>query len=131
MVGNDTFVFDLKSSIRYDPKYPHKKPNPNTYCGFVKYMTEFGQPRFEDTIRKASGLPAQVLGLTDRGLVKEGFRADLILIDRENLKTNENLIEPQVYPEGIPYVLVNGQFVVDGSQLTGRLPGGVIRRQSR
>jgi N-acyl-D-amino-acid deacylase len=130
-VGNDTFVFDLQSSMAWDPQYPFRKPNPNTYCGFVKYLTELGMPRFEDTIRKPTGKAAEVLGLTDRGLIKTGYRADVLVIDRGSLKSNENLIEPRVYPNGIPYVLVNGQIVIDNGVHTGRLPGGTIRRQSR
>ena len=131
MAGNDTFVFDLVSTIKYDPKFPHKKPNPNTYCGFVKYITEFGQPRIEDTIHKITGLPAEVLGLSDRGQVRKGYRADLVVIDMENLRTNENFIEPRVYPDGIQHVMVNGQLVIRDGQHTGKRPGGVIRRQSR
>lgn len=130
-VGNDTFVFDLESTIHYDPQFPDKKPNPNTYCGFIKFLTELGMPRFEDSVRKLSGKPAEILGLTDRGLVKEGYRADLVVIDRANLRTNENLIEPRVYPDGIAYVLVNGTPVIDQGVHTGKLPGGVIRRQNR
>ncbi len=130
-VGNDTFVFDLESTIHYDPQFPDKKPNPNTYCGFIKFLTELGMPRFEDSVRKLSGKPAEILGLTDRGLVKEGYRADLVVIDRANLRTNENLIEPRVYPDGIAYVLVNGTPVIDQGVHTGKLPGGAIRRQNR
>lgn len=131
MVGNDTFVFDLTSTIKYDLQFPHKKPNPNTYCGFIKYITEFSQPRLEDTIHKITGLPAQVMGLSDRGYVKEQFRADLVVIDQKALKTNESMIEPCVYPDGIRHVMVNGQFVIRNGVHTGKLPGGVIRRQSR
>ena len=131
MAGNDTFVFDTVSTIKYDPKFPHKKPNPNTYCGFIKYITEFGQPRLEDTIHKITGLPAQVMGLSDRGLVKENYRADLVVLDMDNLRTNENLIEPRVYPDGVRDVFVNGQAVILDGKHTGKLPGGVIRRQSR
>lgn len=131
MAGNDTFVFDLTSTIKYDRQFPHKKPNPNTYCGFIKYVTEYGQPRLEDTLHKITGLPAQVLGLTTRGLIKENYHADLVVIDKENLRTNENLIEPRVYPDGILHVVVNGQMVILDGKHTGKRPGGVIRRQKR
>ena len=49
----------------------------------------------------------------------------------ENLRTNENFIEPRVYPDGIQHVMVNGQLVIRDGQHTGKRPGGVIRRQSR
>ena len=130
-VGNDTFVFDLRSSIPYDPRSPYRKPNPNTYCGFIKYLTELGMPRLEDTIRKMTGKAAEILGLTDRGLVREGYRADLVILDPGRLKSNENLIEPRAYPGGIEYVLVNGQVVIEQGVHTGARPGGSIRRQGR
>lgn len=130
-VGNDTFVFDLEGAMIYDPEFPNRKPNPNTYCGFIKYLTELGMPRLEDSVRKLSGMPAQILRLTDRGLVKEGYRADLVIIDLENLKTNENYIEPRVYPSGVEHVLVNGQLVIENGEHTGKLPGGSIRSYDR
>lgn len=130
-VGNDTFVFDLISTVGYDPNSPGNKPNPNTYCGFIKFITELGMSRIEDTIRKISGKPAEVLGLTDRGLIKEGYRADLLVIDIDNLRSNESVIEPRVYPEGIEYVTVNGKLVIDNGIHTGALPGGSIRRYNK
>lgn len=131
MVGNDTFVFDLTSTVAYDPQLPGNKPNPNTYCGFVKYITSFGMPRLEDTIRKITGKPSQVLHLSDRGLIHVGFKADLNIIDVSLLNANENVIDPSVYPSGINHVLVNGRFVLKNGRLTGNLPGGVIRGQNR
>ena len=130
-VGNDTFVFDLESTRHYDPEFPNKKPNPNTYCGFIKFIQEFGMPRIEDTIRKVTGKPADILGLTDRGLIKEGYRADMLVLDIANMRTNENLIEPRVYPEGVQYVAVNGVLVIDDGVHTGKLPGGSIRRYNK
>jgi len=130
-VGNDTFVFDLKSTMSYNEEFPNRKPNPNTYCGFIKFLTELGMPNFEDSIQKITGKPASILGLSDRGLIKEGNRADLLLINFEELKTNENLIEPRIYPLGIETVLVNGTIVLDNYKQTGALPGGTIRSYSR
>lgn len=130
-VGNDTFVFDMASTLKYDPKFPNKKPNPNTYCGFIKYLTVFGRRRIEDSIKAITSLPATILGLTDRGFVKENYRADLVVIDPCNLHTNENLIEPEDYPSGVVHVLVNGTFVLLDGKHTGALPGGSIRRQTR
>ncbi len=126
-VGNDTFVFDLVSVMGYDPEFPIKKPNPNTYCGFIKFLTEFGMHRPEDSIWKITGLPAEILHLTDRGLIKEGYRADLVILDWERLKTNENFIEPRVYPDGVETVLVNGTLVIDHGRHTNQFPGGSIR----
>lgn len=88
-------------------------------------------PRIEDTIRKVTGKPADILGLTDRGLIKEGYRADMLVLDIANMRTNENLIEPRVYPEGVQYVAVNGVLVIDDGVHTGKLPGGSIRRYNK
>ncbi len=130
-VGNDTFVFDLTGSLHYDPEFPRAKPNPNTYCGFIKYLTELGMPRMEDSIQKMSGKAAEILGLTDRGFLKEGYRADIVVLDLRNLATNENYVEPRTYPSGVEHVLVNGEFVLKDGTHTGKRPGGTIRRQTR
>lgn len=126
-VGNDTFVYNMTSTMGYDPEFPNKRPSPNTYCGFIKFLTEFGMPRLEDSIYKLSGLPAKILRLSDRGIIKEGFRADVVALDYNNLRTNENLIDTMVYPTGVEYVAVNGTLVIDNGQHTGQKPGGSIR----
>ncbi|MDL2219264.1 amidohydrolase family protein [Ruminococcaceae bacterium OttesenSCG-928-O06] len=130
-VGNDTFVFDTVSTVGFDAERPGNRPNPNTYCGFVKFIKEYGMPRLEDSIYKTTGRAAEILHLSDRGLLKEGYRADVLLIDMDELATNESVIDPRVYPTGITHVLVNGTPVIDAGQHTGALPGGVIRRQTR
>lgn len=131
VVGNDTFVFNLISTVGYNPESPGNKPNPNTYCGFIRYITDLGKSRIEDTINTISGKPAEIPGLRDRGLIKEGYRADLLVVDMDNSRSNENVIEPMIYPEGIKYITVNGELVIDNRIHTGALPGGVIRRGNK
>lgn len=83
----------------------------------------------EDIVRRMTSMPARTLGLKDRGLIKEGFWADITVFNPdtvENRCTYENDGRPE-YPIGIPYVLVNGQIVVDDSEHTGALPGKVLR----
>ena len=86
----------------------------------------------EDMIRKMTSLAAHALGLPDRGLIREGMRADITVFDYENVKslcTYENDARP-AYPVGIPYVIVNGVPVIDDDQLTEALPGEVLRHSA-
>lgn len=130
-LGNDTFVFSTDSTVAYDPESPGNKPNPNTYCGFIKFLTELGGDDRAQMIYKLTGRPAEILHLTNRGTLSEGKQADVLVIDWENLKTNENVLDPVVYPQGIEDVLVNGVPVIRDGVHTGARPGGVIRRQNR
>jgi N-acyl-D-aspartate/D-glutamate deacylase len=71
-------------------------------------------------------LPAQILGLHDRGMVREGFQADIVVFDPETIRDTATFFEPHQYAEGISYVLVNGVFVVDDGELTWERPGKVL-----
>lgn len=127
MVCTDSFVFDDKGVWGIDTEIPYLLPHPNTYCAFPRYITTYGEDRIEDTIRRITGFPAEWLGITDRGVIKEGACADIVIFDRNGFKTNENYIETRNYPDGIYYVLVNGKLVVDKGTHTGELAGEVIR----
>lgn len=80
----------------------------------------------EDAVRTATSLPAQVLGLRDRGRIDEGYVADLVVFDLAALEDRATFFEPHQYPAGIEYVLMAGEFVVDGGEPTWALPGRVI-----
>jgi N-acyl-D-aspartate/D-glutamate deacylase len=83
-------------------------------------------------IRKMTSLAAHSLRLRDRGLIKEGMRADITVFDLKNVKslcTYENDARP-AYPVGIPYVIVNGEPVIDDNKLADALPGMVLRHSS-
>ncbi len=94
------------------------------------YAMERGVLSIEDAIRSASSLPAQILGLRNRGLVREGFAGDIAVLDLARLRDRATFFEPHQYADGVEYVLVNGQPVVDGGRLTGALPGQVISREA-
>ncbi|MDI6707424.1 MAG: D-aminoacylase [Firmicutes bacterium] len=127
MVCTDSFAFDDKGVWGLDTEIPCLLPHPNTYCAFPRYITTYGEGRIEDTIRRITGFPAEWLGITDRGVIKEGACADIVIFDREGFKTNENYVETRNYPDGIDYVIVNGKLVVDKGTHTGELAGKVIR----
>lgn len=81
-----------------------------------------------EAIRKVTSFPAQILGISDRGILKEGNWADIVLFDPETIGDTATYEEPEIYPEGIQHVFVNGKLVVDQQSLTGDLPGRVLRR---
>jgi len=91
-----------------------------------RYAMELGMLTVEDAVRSATSLPAQILGLRDRGMVRQGLVADLAVLDLDALEDRATFFEPHQYATGVDYVLVNGQFVVDGGRLTWELPGTVL-----
>jgi N-acyl-D-amino-acid deacylase len=107
------------------------KPHPRAYGAFprifARYVREQGLIRLEDAVRRASALPAQILGLRDRGLLREGFRADLVVLDPATITDRATFEEPHQYATGIDYVVVNGQVVVDEGRITPARPGEVLR----
>jgi N-acyl-D-aspartate/D-glutamate deacylase len=134
VVSTDQFAND-DSKVSYQKSADHLKIlNPRglgTYPKILgKYVREEKVITLEGAIRKMTSLPAQFLGLPDRGLVKEGFWADLVVFDAEKVKSNATYGAPQVYPSGIPYVLVNGELAVDKGKLTGVLAGKVLRNNT-
>lgn len=91
-----------------------------------RYAMELDMLSVEDAVRSATSLPAQILGLRDRGMVRRGFVADLAVLDLETLRDRATFFEPHQYATGVDYVLVNGRFVVDGGELTWALPGTIV-----
>jgi len=91
-----------------------------------KYAMEKGVLSVEDAVRSMTSLPAMVLGLKDRGSVREGNVADLVIMDLEKIRDTATFFEPHQYPEGMEYVLVSGKFVIDKGNPTGALPGRII-----
>ena len=82
-------------------------------------------------IRSMSGLPARIIGLEDRGLLREGFKADVVIFDYERLRDRATVLEPDLYSEGVDYVMVNGVLTIDNGEFTDALPGEVVRRAGR
>jgi N-acyl-D-amino-acid deacylase len=93
-----------------------------------RYAMERKVLTVEQAIRSMTSLPAQILGLRDRGLLREGLAADLAVLKLDEVRDRATFTDPHQYAAGVPYVLVGGKFVVDGGKLTGELPGRVITR---
>jgi N-acyl-D-amino-acid deacylase len=91
-----------------------------------RYALDKGVISLEDAVRSSTSLPAQIFRLRDRGMIREGFRADVVVLDLKRVRDTATFFKPHQYAEGVDYVLVNGKFVVDGGKLTWALPGVVI-----
>lgn len=80
----------------------------------------------EDAVRSATSLPAQFLGLKDRGLLRTGYKADITIMDLNKIQDKATFENPHQYPQGIPHVMINGTWIVKNSELTDNLPGRII-----
>ncbi len=83
----------------------------------------------EEAVMKMTSVTAKKLGLKDRGLLKEGMRADIVILDPKRVVDRATYLDPYQYPEGIEYVIVNGELVIDEREHTGSLPGMVLRHK--
>jgi N-acyl-D-amino-acid deacylase len=92
------------------------------------YALERGAISLEAAIRSSTSLPARIMRLTDRGQIREGMAADIVVFDLATIRDKATFFEPHQHSEGIDYVLVNGVPVVDGTKLTGAMPGKVLAR---
>ena len=106
-------------------------PHPRAYGTFPrilrKYVREEKKFTLEEAIRKFSALPAQRMRLTDRGVLKQGMWADVVVFDPETVRDLATYDEPNRLSEGMAYVLVNGVPVIEEGKMTGALPGKVLR----
>jgi dihydroorotase/N-acyl-D-amino-acid deacylase len=106
-------------------------PHPRAYGTFPrilrKYVREEHALTLEDAIRKFSALPAQRLRLTDRGVLKQGMWADVVIFDPATIRDVATYEQPNQLSQGMEYVLVNGVPVISESKMTGALPGKVLR----
>lgn len=106
-------------------------PHPRAYGAFPrilrKYVREESKLTLDDAIRKFTALPAQRMRLTDRGVLKEGMWADMVIFDPATIRDVATFAKPNQLSEGMEYVLVNGVPVIEAGRMTGALPGKVLR----
>ena len=107
------------------------KPHPRSYGTFARvlgrYVRQEGNLSLSDAVRKMTSLPAQRFGLWDRGLVRPGFAADLVLFDPSRIEDTATFSDPHQYAEGIHWVMVGGEVVWDQGRDTGALAGTVLK----
>ncbi|MEU3423944.1 D-aminoacylase [Streptomyces murinus] len=108
------------------------KPHPRAYGTFPRYLghyvRELGVLSLEECVARLTARPAARLRLPDRGLVREGYRADLVLFDPGTVAPGATFEAPRTPPTGIPYVLVDGRFVIEDGRRTDVLAGRSVRR---
>ncbi|MGW0881618.1 N-acyl-D-amino-acid deacylase family protein [Streptomyces sp. NPDC002671] len=108
------------------------KPHPRAYGTFPRYLghyvRELGVLSLEECVAHLTARPAARLRLPDRGLVREGYRADLVLFDPGTVAPGATFAAPRTLPTGIPYVLVDGRFAVEDGRRTDVLAGRSVRR---
>ncbi|MFY9950077.1 MAG: D-aminoacylase [Candidatus Sulfotelmatobacter sp.] len=106
-------------------------PHPRAYGTFPRILRKYVRDEkvlsLPDAIRKFSALPAQRMRLTDRGVLKSGMWADIVIFDPSTVRDLATFDNPNQLSEGMEYVLVNGVPVIDQSRMTGALPGKVLR----
>ena len=107
-------------------------PHPRGFGAFTRFLGHYIRDRkvveLEEGIRKMTSLSAQQIGITERGLIKEGHYADLVLFDPATVKDRSTARDPHLTSVGMEKVWVNGQLVFADGQVTGNRPGNVIRR---
>jgi N-acyl-D-amino-acid deacylase len=120
MIGSDGEV----------PIFGRASPHPRSYGTFARvlgvYVREKKTITLEDAVRKMSAFPAQRLGLTDRGLLRPGMKADVVVFDPMKVRDLATFEKPHQYAEGFTHVFVNGQEVFDGAAMTSARPGVVL-----
>lgn len=104
-------------------------PHPRSFGALPRFFDRFvknnGALSFEEAVRRVTSLPAEIAGITDRGTIKPGMKADLVLFDPATIKDKATYLHPYQYPEGIKYVFVNGKpAIVNG--IFRPLPAGEV-----
>ena len=114
-----------------DGEFSDGKPHPRAYGSMTrvlgKYVREDRILTLEDAVRKMSSQPAQRVGLRDRGLLKPGFFADVVVFDPETVTDKATFVDPHQYSVGVEYVLVNGKPVWQQGEFAGNYPGRGLR----
>lgn len=122
-VGSDGYNFG------YDLDY---KPHPRSFGTFPRFLQTVRENKLmplEDAVYKMTGLPADILGVTDRGRIAEGLAADITVFDPVTVSDQSTYSAPATQPKGIPHVFVAGQPVVLNGQLTEKFPGTMLTRK--
>ena len=109
-------------------------PPPMAYGTFPIILSEIVRQErrmsLPEAIRKMTSYPAQRLGIPDRGLLREGMKADVVVFDPDTIRAHSTRQDPKRLSEGVEYVIVNGQVVIDQGKHTGALPGRALRRSA-
>jgi dihydroorotase/N-acyl-D-amino-acid deacylase len=112
------------------PIFGRNAPHPRSYGTFARVLGHYVREKklltLEDAVRKMSSLPAARIGLTDRGLLRPGMKADIAVFDPATVRDAATFEKPHQYAEGVSLVVVNGEVVLDGGRMTDARPGRVL-----
>jgi len=124
-IGSDGLAHATEGPLR------RGRPHPRSFGTFPRVLGIYAREKklltLEDAVRKMTSLSAAKIGLRDRGLIKEGAFADLVLFDAARVIDKSTFLEPFQYPEGIEVVIVNGEVTIDHGRHTGARGGRVLR----
>jgi N-acyl-D-amino-acid deacylase len=148
-LGNAQMVYhtmnenDLQHFMRYPYNMPAADagvsngkgmPHPRGYGTNARvlgrYVRELQIIQLEDAIRRMTSLPAQKFGLHEKGLLREGYTADIVILDPATVTDNAAFTNPHQFSTGIPYVIVHGEVVIEDSKHTGVRSGKSLRKLS-
>jgi N-acyl-D-amino-acid deacylase len=125
------FVVHPVGMVGTDSTFIGAKPSPRTYGSYPRILGQFvrdeGLLSLEEAVRKMTGAAAARLGLTQRGVLRDGAYADMVVFDPATVRSNATYDEPRQFPDGIEHVIVNGVPVVRDGTHTGATPGRGIR----
>lgn len=126
MVGSDSAVRSIRGPLRQG------KPHPRAFGTFPRILGAYAREKklllLPRAVHKMTGMPARKLGLADRGVIKAGYFADLVIFSPDLISDRSTYAEPYQYPTGIDYVIVNGKVVIEEGRHTGVRAGRVIRK---
>jgi N-acyl-D-amino-acid deacylase len=126
MVASDAGVIDAASA-----SIPHPRGFGNNARVLGVYVREKRLVGLAEAIRKMSSLPAQTFNLWDRGLLRPGMAADIVIFDEKTVADRATFEQPKQYAVGIDYVVVNGQVVIERGAHNGAKPGMILKRKTR
>src|SRR6185436_15426070 len=120
MIGSDGEV----------PIFGEANPHPRSYGTFVRvlgrYVRDLKVIALEDAVHKMSAFPAQRIGLADRGVLREGLKADIAIFDPATVADRATFEQPHQYAEGVSYVIINGQLAFESGKMTAARPGRIL-----
>ncbi|MFP4199790.1 MAG: N-acyl-D-amino-acid deacylase family protein [Clostridia bacterium] len=126
MVGSDG------RAVAIDGPTSGGQPHPRYFGTFPRVLGYYSRERgiipLELAVKKMTSMPAERLRFSDRGYLRPGYRADLVLFDPENVRDQATFENPKQYPVGIEMVMVNGEMVIENGEHNGAMPGRVLRR---
>jgi len=126
--------FTMVASDGEVPVFGRGAPHPRSYGTFARVLGVYVREKkilgLEEAVRKMTSFPAARLGLPDRGLLRPGMKADLVVFDPATIRDRATFEAPHQYAEGVSLVVVSGEVVLEGNRLTAARPGRVLRGPS-